>query len=158
MIADIGRKPDMGPDAITSMRIGLDNLNAKFDTFNKKFDLFVDKHNQCLEKILEKLTERGNHVAINSKNVKIPVELEELVKARSPDAPPGETLFAIYKEFEYLETVARRVTGAGENDKINISEAIDKFFANTNNELAQLKKSHGECQSPPVETGGLFRE
>jgi hypothetical protein len=79
-----------------------------------------------------------------SKNVKIPIELIDSIKARAPDAPPGETLLAIYKEYEYLESVARRVTGAGENDKVNISESIDKFFANTNNELAQLKKSHDE--------------
>lgn len=79
-----------------------------------------------------------------SENVKIPIELKEAVKKRAPDTPPGETLLEIYKEYEYLETVARRVTGAGENDKVNISEAIDKFFANTNDELTRLRKSHDE--------------
>jgi len=79
-----------------------------------------------------------------SKNVKISEELVEAIKKRAPDAPPGETLLEIYKEYEYLETVARRVTGAGENVNINISEAIEKFFANTNDELAQLRKSHDD--------------
>jgi hypothetical protein len=79
-----------------------------------------------------------------SKNIKIPIELEELVKKRAPDAPPGETLLAIYKEYEYLETVARRVTNAKENEPIKISEAIEQFFANTQNELAELRKSHDD--------------
>lgn len=82
-----------------------------------------------------------------SKNIKVPLELEELVKKRAPDAPPGETLLAIYKEYEYLETVARRVTGAGEKDKINITEAIDKFFANTKSEVEQLRKSSIEMET-----------
>ncbi len=79
-----------------------------------------------------------------SKNVKIPEELVEAIKTRAPDTPPGETLLTIYKEYEYLETVARRVTGAKENDPINISESIDKFFEKTNDELAVLRKSHDE--------------
>lgn len=79
-----------------------------------------------------------------SKNVKISEELIEAVKKRAPGVPPGETLLAIYKEYEYLETVARRVTGAKNNDSINISEAIDKFFVNTQNELAELRKSHDD--------------
>jgi hypothetical protein len=83
----------------------------------------------------------NNH---KSKNVKIPEDLIEAVKKRAPDVPPGETLLAIYKEYEYLETVARRVTGLKENEPINISEAIDKFFTNTQNELAELRKSHDD--------------
>lgn len=79
-----------------------------------------------------------------SRNVKIPEELIDTVKKRAPDIPPGETLLAIYKEYEYLETVARRVTGAKENEQIKISEAIEKFFVNTNDELAQLRKSHDD--------------
>jgi hypothetical protein len=79
-----------------------------------------------------------------SKNVKLSEELIDAVKNRAPDAPPGETLLAIYKEYEYLETVARRVTGVKENEPVNISKAIDKFFANTQNELAELHKSHDD--------------
>lgn len=79
-----------------------------------------------------------------SKNVKISEELVEAIKKRAPDVPPGETLLAIYKEYEYLETVARRVTGAKENEQIKISEAIEKFFAKTNDELTILRKSHDE--------------
>ncbi len=82
-----------------------------------------------------------------SKNVKLPKELINAVKKRAPDTAPGETLFAIYKEYEYLETVARRVTVAKDNDKINISEAIDKFFANTQNELAELRRSHDDFRT-----------
>lgn len=82
-----------------------------------------------------------------SKNVKIPEELIDAVKKRAPDTAPGETLLAIYKEYEYLETVARRVTGAKDNDKINISEAIDKFFANTQNELSELRRSHDDFRT-----------
>jgi len=79
-----------------------------------------------------------------TKNVKLSVELVESINGRNPNSPIGATLLEIYKEYEYLENVARRVTGAKENDPINISEAIEKFFANTQNELAQLKKGHDE--------------
>lgn len=80
-----------------------------------------------------------------SKNVKIRLELLQLLEKRTgSNKNPGDTLLAIYKEYEYLETVARRVTGAKEDEPINISEAIEKFFVNTNDELAQLRKSHDD--------------
>lgn len=82
-----------------------------------------------------------------SKNIKIPMELVQLIEKRAPDAPPGETLLAIYKEYEYLETVARRVTGAKENDPIKISEAIDKFFKDTQDDLDKLRKSSVEMET-----------
>lgn len=82
-----------------------------------------------------------------SENVKIPIELKEAVKKRAPDTPPGETLLAIYKEYEYLETVARRVTGAKENDPIKISEAIEKFFEKMLNDLERLRKEHDEYKT-----------
>jgi hypothetical protein len=81
---------------ITATLMEIDNLKMKFNTFNTKFDLFIDKHNQLLEKILEKLTGTGNHMATNSKNV----ELDKLIKSRvqkglgidpASDAPPSET-------------------------------------------------------------------
>lgn len=84
---------------------------------------------------------------VESRNVKLPTELIDLVKKRAPDAPPGETLLAIYKEYEYLETVARRVTGAKENDPIKISEAIDKFFKDTQDDLDKLRKSSVEMET-----------
>ncbi len=83
----------------------------------------------------------------NTKNIKVPIELEELVKKRAPHVPPGETLLAIYKEYEYLETVARRVTGANENDPIKISEAIEKFFEKMLNDLERLRKEHDEYKT-----------
>jgi hypothetical protein len=83
----------------------------------------------------------SNH---KSKNVKLPEELIDAVKIRAPDAPPGETLLKIYKEYESLETVARRVTGAEKGDNINISEAIEQFFVNTQNQIAELRKSHDD--------------
>ena len=82
-----------------------------------------------------------------SKNVKLSEELIEAIKKRAPDVPPGETLLEIYKEYEYLESVARRVTGAGENEQIKISEAIDKFFEKTLNDLEQLRKAHDEYKT-----------
>jgi len=82
-----------------------------------------------------------------SKNVKIPEELIDAVKKRAPDIPPGETLLAIYKEYEYLETVARRITGAGENDVVDISKTIEQFFEKTLNELDQLRKGHDEYRT-----------
>jgi hypothetical protein len=47
-----------------------------------------------------------------SKNVKLPEELIEAVKKRAPDTPPGETLLAIYKEYEKLESLAKCVNNA----------------------------------------------
>ena len=82
-----------------------------------------------------------------SKNVKLSEELIEAIKKRAPDVPPGETLLEIYKEYEYLESVARRVTGTKENDPIKISEAIEKFFEKTLNDLEQLRKAHDEYKT-----------
>ena len=82
-----------------------------------------------------------------TRNVKLSIELIDLLKKRAPDVPPGETLLAIYKEYEYLETVARRVTGVKENEPIKISEAIDKFFKDTQGELERLIKSSKEMET-----------
>jgi len=82
-----------------------------------------------------------------TKNVKIPEELIEAIKTRSPDAPPGETLLTIYKEYEYLESVARRITGAKEDEPIKISEAIEKFFEKMLNDLDRLRKEHDEYKT-----------
>jgi len=79
-----------------------------------------------------------------SKNVKLPMELLDLIKKRNGAKPPGEVLLAIYKEYEYLESVARRVTGAKENDPINISESIEKFFEDIHVEMDHLRKSHDD--------------
>jgi len=95
----------------------------------------INKHCQGVE-----MTD-NNH---KSRNVKLSEELIEAIKKRAPDAPPGETLLAIYKEYEYLETVARRVTGADENDNINISEAIERFFKDIHVEMDHLRKSHDD--------------
>jgi len=84
---------------------------------------------------------------VKSKNVKLPMELLELIKKRNGAKPPGEVLLEIVKEYEYLESVARRVTGAKETDPINISESIEKFFEKTLNELDQLRKGHDEYRT-----------
>ncbi|MFH0904486.1 MAG: hypothetical protein V1854_04780 [Methanobacteriota archaeon] len=83
----------------------------------------------------------------HKRNVKLSEELIDAIKKRAPDIPPGETLLAIYKEYEYLETVAKRVTGAGENDPIKISEAIEKFFEKMLNDLERLRKEHDEYKT-----------
>lgn len=46
---------------LPDIKVGIDNLNAKFDTLNSKFDSFIhgqEEHNLCLEKILEKLSKK----------------------------------------------------------------------------------------------------
>jgi hypothetical protein len=64
-----------------------------------------------------------------SKNVKIPVELEELVKSRAPDVPPGETLFAIYKEYEKLEALAKCVTNKDiDMSKTSVYEVLKTYI------------------------------
>lgn len=65
---DLGRKLDRGNELLTDIKTGIDTLNVKFDTLNVKFDTlnvkfdsFIngqERHNQHLEKILEKLVER----------------------------------------------------------------------------------------------------
>ena len=47
---------------IGTLNVKFDTFNSKFDTFNTKFELFIrgqEEHNLRLEKILEKLAERG---------------------------------------------------------------------------------------------------
>lgn len=87
-------------------------------------------------------------VAVKTKNVKIPLELLDLIEKRNGSGkPPGEVMLDIMKEYLYLETVARRLTNAGETDKINIPEAIDKVFADTKNDLERMKKEHDEFKT-----------
>ena len=42
-----------------------------------------------------------------TRNVKLSTELIDAIKKRAPDAAPGETLLAIYKEYEKLEALAK---------------------------------------------------
>lgn len=88
-------------------------------------------------------------MSINSKtkNVKLPVALVDSVYKRKPDTPAGTTLMEIYTEYEYLETVARRVAGVNDTEPIKISEAIEKFFEKTLNELDELRKAHDEYKT-----------
>ncbi len=82
-----------------------------------------------------------------TKNVKLSTDLVDSIHKRNPDAPIGATLLEIYTEYEYLETVARRVACVKENEPIKISEAIEKFFSTTLDEVERLRKSSIEMET-----------
>lgn len=46
---------------------------------------------------------------MTSKNVKIPLELVEIIEKRIPDKTVGEALFEIYKEYALLEGLAESI-------------------------------------------------
>ena len=60
-----------------------------------------------------------------SKNVKIPLELVELIDKRSGGRPPGEVLFEIYKEYELVEGLASSIRKNRKNlDKASVYEVF----------------------------------
>jgi hypothetical protein len=62
---------------------------------------------------------------MESKNVKLPIELIDMVKVRAPDVPPGETLFTIYREYEKLEALSKCL--ADTDATLNKSSVFETF-------------------------------
>lgn len=63
-----------------------------------------------------------------SKNVKISEELIEAVKKRAPGVPPGDTLLAIFKEYEKLETLAKCATDNTDLSKNSVYDALKSYI------------------------------
>lgn len=94
---------------------------------------------------------------MKSKNVKIPVELVELIVKRDPDRPPGEVLLDIVNDYLKLEDYARslklELTG-----KETVSEILIKYHKWQDENTESVKKQIDELKSMIKGTEKFFTE
>ncbi len=83
---------------------------------------------------------------MKSKNVKIPLELIEIIEKRNQDKPPGEVLFEIMKDYVALEDYARslklELTG-----KESLSETLIRYHKFQDENTADVKKQVDELKN-----------
>jgi hypothetical protein len=84
---------------------------------------------------------------METKNVKIPTDLIDLVKARAPDVPPGETLLAIYKEYEKLEQLAKCLDKNADLSKVTVLDVVSTYLQNGKQRNEATDKSIDEMKS-----------
>ncbi len=84
-----------------------------------------------------------------SKNVKLPEDLIDAVKKRAPDAAPGETLLAIYKEYEKLETLAKCVSEvyASDSSKGPVYDMLKPFIDTQGQKFDVYQRSIDELKT-----------
>lgn len=83
---------------------------------------------------------------MKSKNVKIPLELVEIIEKRSNGRTPGEALLEIVKDYVSLEDYARhlklKLTG-----KENVSEIMIRYYGEQDANIAEIKESINELKT-----------
>lgn len=83
-----------------------------------------------------------------SKNVKIPTDLIAAIKKRAPDAPPGETLLQIYRDYEKLETLAHCVADKDADfSKITVYDAIKSYMDSEGKKFEGYQRSIDELKT-----------
>ena len=82
---------------------------------------------------------------MKSKNVRIPLELVEILESRKPDKPLGEVLFDIVKDYVALEDYTRSLE-LKQTGKESVSEIIIRHHDWQDKNTAEVKKSIDELK------------
>lgn len=83
---------------------------------------------------------------MKSKNVKIPLELVEIIEKRSSGRPPGEVLLEIVKDYVILEDYARSVNKK-QAGKASVSEIIIGYYDEQDVKIVELQHNINEVQT-----------
>lgn len=81
---------------------------------------------------------------MTSKNVKIPLELVEIIEKRFPDKTVGEGLFEIYKEYELLEGLALSIKA---NRKDLEKATVYEVMVDRDNRINELQTQIDELKT-----------
>jgi len=83
---------------------------------------------------------------MKSKNIKVPLELLELIQNRTKDGPPGQVLLEIVKDYTVLEDYARSVNKQ-QASKASVSEIIMGYYHEQDTNIAEVEKSITELKT-----------
>ena len=83
---------------------------------------------------------------MKSKNIKVPLELLELIQNRTKDGPPGQVLLEIVKDYTVLEDYARSVNKQHAS-KASVSEIIIGYYREQDMNIAEVEKSITELKT-----------
>lgn len=81
-----------------------------------------------------------------SKNVRLPMELVEIIEKHDPDKPPGEVLLEIVKDYVVLEEYARKLK-MKQTGKESLSDIIIKYQDFQDANTAQVQKNIDELKT-----------
>lgn len=81
-----------------------------------------------------------------SKNVKIPIELLEIVEKRGNGRPPGETLLDIVKDYVDIENYVRSLK-LKQTGNERVSEVIKRYYDQQDSNIDEVKTSIEELKS-----------
>lgn len=80
---------------------------------------------------------------MKSKNVKIPLELVDMIEKRSGGKPPGEVLFEIYKEYELIEGLASSIRA---NKKNLVKASVYEVLLDRDQKINELQTQIDEVK------------
>jgi predicted CopG family antitoxin len=83
---------------------------------------------------------------MTSKNVKIPLELLEIIEKRGNGRPPGETLLEIVKDYVEIENYVRSLK-LKQTGNERVSEVIRRYYDQQDSNINEVKNSIDELKS-----------
>lgn len=83
---------------------------------------------------------------MKSKNIKVPLELLELIQNRTKGGPPGQVLHEIVKDYVNIEKYARSLK-LKQTGKESVSEIIIRYYDHQDANIADVKGQIDEVKT-----------